>query len=62
MLGIGFYLVFPRDASIQVPDSAPRSVPGVRAVEDDENKCVTYEQYLMVDGQMLEGPKTVKCQ
>lgn len=61
-LGILFYFVFPRDASIQVPDSAPRSVPGIRVVQDDENKCATYEQYLMVDGKMLEGPITVKCQ
>lgn len=61
LLGMEFYMIFPKDAQIDVPDSPPVSVPGQKALPSDGGPCTTYQHYLMVEGTEVDGVQTIVC-
>lgn len=62
VLGAIVYTVFPKDAHIDVPDSAPRVEAESRIVMDEGQPCKTVQAYLVVDGSTtINGPEKVVC-
>lgn len=52
-----------KSINIQVPDSAPAIEQGSIIVSNDDNKCITYQEYLQVENTMrVDGNKKVICQ
>lgn len=60
LLGMVVYNFLPKDASVEVPDKAPR-VKDASMVVASEGKCVRLAENIVVDGTIISGPEKVNC-